>query len=302
VSGSRTIVQEIAAAALSSARRSARRAPGKGPDWPSSQKLAIGAVLCLTVLLLAQYWLDPVATIDPRKLPSWIGGWIGRISAYVKSGWVLWPVAGLLVAALIAARVTRLRRDRLAFVSLSARLFFLLAAIALPGLAVSIVKPLIGRVRPFVNGSIDPFLYQPLAYFRELAGSMPFPEYFYGSMPSGHSANAFAIAVAFGSLWPRLWPLLIGFALTISASRLAIGVHHVTDVMAGALIGTFGALAIRHLFALRRLVFAVDDCGGVYAMAGPSLRRLATGTRRLLRAREPRPGFPQTGLAPEAKR
>jgi undecaprenyl-diphosphatase len=121
-------------------------------------------------------------------------------------------------------------------------------------------------------------------------------------MPSGHTANAFAIAVAFGSLWPRLWPLLIAFALTIAASRLAIGVHHVTDVMAGALIGTFGALAIRHLFALRRLVFAVDKQGRIYAMAGPSLRRLAIGARRLLRPRAPQPAFSGTGLAPEAKR
>jgi undecaprenyl-diphosphatase len=300
VSGSKTIVQGIAAAALRSVRRPARRAPGKGPDWPSSQRLAVGVMLGLALLLLAQYWLDPVATIDPRKLPSWIGGWIGSFSAYGKSGWVLWPIAGLLLAALLAAGSTRVRRDRLVFTSFAARLIFLLTAVAVPGLAVSIVKPLIGRVRPFVNGSVDPFLFQPFAYFRELAGSMPFPEYFYGSMPSGHTANAFAIAVAFGSLWPRLWPLLIAFALTIAASRLAIGVHHVTDVMAGALIGTFGALAIRHMFALRRLVFAVDDKGRVFAMPGPSLRGLAIGARRLLRTRQPR--FAATGLAPEAKR
>jgi undecaprenyl-diphosphatase len=212
----------------------------------------------------------------------------------------LWPVAGLLVAALLAAGATRLRRDRILFNSLSARLFFLLAAIALPGLAVSIVKPLIGRVRPFVNGSVDPFLFQPLAYFRELAGSMPFPEYFYGSMPSGHTANAFAMAVAFGSLWPRLWPLLIAFALTIAASRLAIGVHHVTDVMVGALIGTFGALAIRHLFAQRRLVFAVRPDGHVYAMPGPSLRRLGVAAARMLRGRRQTPLLVRA-LAPEAE-
>jgi undecaprenyl-diphosphatase len=296
VSGSRTIAKGIAAAAW----RSAQRAPGTGPHWPSAQKFVIGVTLSLALLLVAQNWLDPVATIDPRRLPAWIGSWIGSLSAYGKSGWVLWPIAGLLLAAILAAHATRERRDRLVFVSFAARLFFLLAAVAVPGLAVSIVKPLIGRVRPLVNGSVDPFLFQPFAYFRELAGSMPFPEYFYGSMPSGHTANAFAIAVAFGSLWPRLWPLLIAFALTIAASRLAIGVHHVTDVMAGALIGTLGALAIRHLFALRRLVFAVDEQGRVYAMAGPSLRRLAIGACRLLHAK--RPSVPMTGLAPEAKR
>lgn len=278
--------------------RPARRASGTDTAWPSPQKLVAGVMLFLLLLVPAQYWLDPVATIDPHKLPAWIGSF----SAYGKSGWVLWPIAGLLVAAILAANATRERWNRLIFTSLAMRLLFLLAAIALPGLAASIVKPLIGRVRPFVNGSADPFLYQPFAYFRELSGSMPFPEYFYGSMPSGHTANAFAIAVAFGSLWPRLWPLLMAFAIAIGASRLAIGVHHATDVLAGALLGTLGAFAIRNLFAARRLVFAIDRDGGVHAMAGPSLRRLVVSIRRLRQRQAQQPLLLRHGLAGEAER
>jgi hypothetical protein len=81
VSSSRTIAKGIAAAAL----RSAQRAPGTGPHWPSAQRFAIGVVLCLALMLLTQYWLDPVATIDPRKLPTWIGGWIGSLRGRFES-------------------------------------------------------------------------------------------------------------------------------------------------------------------------------------------------------------------------
>jgi membrane-associated phospholipid phosphatase len=291
----------IAGNRLSWVLRRARRMPGMGPRWPSTQRLAIGAAAIVAVFLLNQVFLDSVATIDPRTLPAWIGRWIGSFSAFGKSSWILWPSAILLVAALLAANLAQRRMDKLVFVSLGARLLFLICAVALPGLAVSIVKPLIGRVRPFVNGSVDPFLFQPLAYFRELFGSMPFPEYFYGSMPSGHTANAFAAAIAFGALMPRLRPLLLAFALAMAASRLVIGVHHVTDVMAGALIGTFGALAIRYLFATHRLVFAVGPDGRVYAMAGPSMRRLGLAVLRLLRGKGRTPGQFR-GLAPEAER
>jgi membrane-associated phospholipid phosphatase len=112
-------------------------------------------------------------------------------------------------------------------------------------------------------------------------GTVPFPEYAFGSMPSGHATNAVAIAVAFTALWPRLWPLLFGFAIVICATRLTIAVHHPSDVLVGAVIGGLGALAIRNYFAARRWVFAVDAMGRVQAMPGPGLRRLARAIVRL---------------------
>lgn len=295
---SKAIASNFAAVVL----RPARRGPGRGPHWPSARSIAIGVSLFLAAFLLAQSWLDPVATVDPRTLPTWIGGWIGKFSAFGKSGWVLWPTVIALLAAIGAASFTPRRLDRLVFTAFGVRLFFILCAIALPGLVVSIVKPLIGRVRPFVNGHVDPFAFQPFAYFRELFGSMPFPEYFYGSMPSGHTANAVAMAVAIGALMPKLRPWLIAFAVTIAASRLAIGVHHVTDIVVGALLGGVGALAIRNLFAMRRLVFAVDANGNAYAMPGPSLRRLVAASARLIPARTPAAPFLRDRLAPEADR
>ncbi len=63
-------------------------------------------------------------------------------------------------------------------------------------------------------------------------------------MPSAHASTAFAAAVAAGLVHPRLrWPLL-ALAALIALSRVWLGVHYLTDVIAGAALGAAIALAV----------------------------------------------------------
>jgi undecaprenyl-diphosphatase len=58
------------------------------------------------------------------------------------------------------------------------------------------------------------------------------------SFPSGHAARAFliaTIAIGFGPLWLGL--LLVVWAFLVSLARVAMGVHYLSDVVAGAIIG-----------------------------------------------------------------
>ena len=57
------------------------------------------------------------------------------------------------------------------------------------------------------------------------------------SFPSGHTINAFAISTVLASQWPLLLPALLAVAAAIGASRVALGLHYVSDVVAGAVLG-----------------------------------------------------------------
>jgi undecaprenyl-diphosphatase len=64
------------------------------------------------------------------------------------------------------------------------------------------------------------------------------------SFPSGHTITAFAVALSLGSFYPAMLPGLLFCAASVAASRILLGMHFLTDVLAGAAIGAaVGSLA-----------------------------------------------------------
>jgi undecaprenyl-diphosphatase len=63
------------------------------------------------------------------------------------------------------------------------------------------------------------------------------------SFPSGHTITAFAVSVAMIQFYPELSAALMFCAVSIAASRIVLGMHFLSDVLAGAAIGTALALA-----------------------------------------------------------
>ena len=57
------------------------------------------------------------------------------------------------------------------------------------------------------------------------------------SFPSGHAALLFALAAVFSIRWPKWRWVWFSIAGLVALSRVAIGVHWPSDVVAGALIG-----------------------------------------------------------------
>ncbi len=57
------------------------------------------------------------------------------------------------------------------------------------------------------------------------------------SFPSSHAAMSFAAAVVFTYFHTPLWPLFFGLALAISWTRVYVGVHYPSDVLAGTAVG-----------------------------------------------------------------
>jgi len=85
------------------------------------------------------------------------------------------------------------------------------------------LKRLTGRRRPC---QIEPHCWATL---------LP-PDQF--SFPSGHTMTAFAVAIPLSLFYPTLSIGLLFCALSIAMSRIVLGMHFLSDVVAGALIGT----------------------------------------------------------------
>jgi undecaprenyl-diphosphatase len=92
-----------------------------------------------------------------------------------------------------------------------------------------LLKAKTGRPRPYkVLGDIR-------------AGIAPLDAY---SFPSGHTLHAVAFTLVAVSHFPALAWVLVPFTLLVALSRVALGLHYPSDVLAGAAIGVGVAHAV----------------------------------------------------------
>ena len=84
------------------------------------------------------------------------------------------------------------------------------------------LKPLIGRIRPFmVNTAVELLVEMPLD----------------ASFPSGHTACSFAAAAALKAAGSPLWKPALVIAILMGLSRLYLYVHWPTDILGGIVVG-----------------------------------------------------------------
>lgn len=70
------------------------------------------------------------------------------------------------------------------------------------------------------------------------------------SMPSAHAANAFGQAVFFSYFHKNARVYLFTYASLIALSRVFVGVHYLSDVVVGAMVGVLAAFIIVYLFKI----------------------------------------------------
>ena len=68
-----------------------------------------------------------------------------------------------------------------------------------------------------------------------VAATAPLDRY---SFPSGHTMHAVSFAVLFSAHVPVMAWIMVPFAVLVAASRIVLGLHYPSDVIAGAILGT----------------------------------------------------------------
>ncbi len=214
------------------------------------------------VIITLMYVVDAqeIALMPPRGTPSlW---WVRSLTDLGKDEYVLSALGVLLVVVGLAAPALR-GVPRATVLGLGTRLQFLFLSVAFSVAVGEVLKWAVGRGRPFVGGKANPF------NFQHFTGSEA-----YASFPSGHATTAFALAFAVSAVWPQARVAMLLYAIMIAATRLVLLAHHPSDVVAGALVGTIGAMTVRYWFAARRLGFAIHREGVIVPLSGPSPGRL----------------------------
>jgi undecaprenyl-diphosphatase len=156
--------------------------------------------------------------VNQWRPPRWMRVWM-IAATRGGDGW-LWYALGLMVALLGG----------------SERFQALLAAVVAVGLGIVLflkLKRAFGRKRPC---ALEPHCWATL---------LP-PDQF--SFPSGHTITAFAIAASLGSYYPALLPGLLFCAASVAVSRILLGMHFLSDVLAGGALGAMLGYASAEFF------------------------------------------------------
>lgn len=157
--------------------------------------------------------------VNRWRAPRWLRLWM-IAATRGGDGW-LWYAMGLVVALFGGTE----RFPALAATAISSGL----------GIALFLkLKRAFGRKRPC---ALEPHCWATL---------LP-PDQF--SFPSGHTITAFAVTVSLGVYYPAMLPGLFFCAVSVALSRILLGMHFLSDVIAGGVIGAVlgytAAIALR---------------------------------------------------------
>lgn len=234
-------------------------------NWPNQLAWLL---LGLFLLLFVDAWVS-------QSAQSWPDIWrqpFAFITDFGLSDWVLLPSLIVFVVSIITVRLLRPGFYKRVSWEIALVSSFIFVGVGAPGLLTNLLKRFFGRGRPSQFDESGAFSFQQFLN-----------DWTFQSFPSGHATTAMAMAFVIGFMAPRFFSLILVISLATGLSRIVIGMHYPTDVLAGFAIGLIGAYAVRNVYAGRRWLFANQADGSVRFRGTPNLRR--AWRRRTQRAR-----------------
>jgi len=165
----------------------------------------MGAIAVLRMVEAGDHRL--MRRVNRWRAPRWLRLWM-IAATRGGDGW-LWYATGLAVA--LAGGVERARALGAAALAVGAGIGLFLR-----------LKRAFGRKRPC---ALEPHCWATL---------LP-PDQF--SFPSGHTITAFAMTASLGEFYHAMLPGLFFCAISVALSRILLGMHFLSDVIAGAVLG-----------------------------------------------------------------
>jgi membrane-associated phospholipid phosphatase len=223
----------------------------------------IAAGACI-VLVGAVGAFDAQISHFGQGMPAAVVAVAAFVTNFGESSYVLIPALVLwLISSLFAAIIPKPGPKR-ALWQMAGIWAFVFIGVGLAGLFTSIAKRIIGRGRPAVLDGAGAYSFEPGSWI----------DWVHQSFPSGHTTTAFATCFVVSFLAPRSYPVMLALAVAVALSRVVLGAHFATDLIAGAVVGTLGAYLVRNAFASRRWVFERRADGAIVRRPLVAVRRL----------------------------
>ncbi|MCC6736170.1 MAG: phosphatase PAP2 family protein [Bauldia sp.] len=248
-------------------KRAGRLSPGIGARWLIAFAAVLVGVAALALLL------DAPSVEWAAGLPTGVRSAFEVLSDIGRSQWLLVP-SGVLVIILLMGRWSGIAPWlRAAWAEIGFLAAYVFLAVGGAALVVNAFKQLIGRGRPVGYEENGAFSFDPFNF-----------DYGNASFPSGHATTAGAFIVCGFLLFPRLRLLFLAIGLTVALSRIIVGAHFPSDVLAGLFLGAAWAMLLAGVLAWRGVAFYRR--GGSFVPIAPAIRRAPrrAGWRALLAA------------------
>jgi undecaprenyl-diphosphatase len=191
------------------------------------RSFAVVVVAMIVVLL--------VGIVGDTAVDQWVArnrgaGWeraAKLISRYFAWHW-------LMLACAVALGIAWLRGSR----RWQRLVWVMMVAASLAGLSADFLRGATGRTRPY-------YAAVPQGFYGVHDGTQWLvTKHAYNSFPSGHTAAITGLLASLVAWRRRLAAIAVPVICLVAASRVYLGAHHLSDVLAGALLGTIVALAV----------------------------------------------------------